>query len=74
MKDTEIPRAVAAAVDTAAEYGLGADDTAVLHNSNRITVRLRPSGILARVAPLASRPDSEAEIEDEIARRLAGTG
>ncbi|MEV1202061.1 hypothetical protein [Microbispora rosea] len=41
MKDTEIPRAVAAAVNTAAEYGLGADDATVLHNSNRIAVRLR---------------------------------
>ncbi|WP_346021081.1 phosphotransferase [Streptosporangium sandarakinum] len=70
MKDTEIPRAVAAAVDTAAEYGLGADDAAVLHTSNRIAVRLRPSGILARVAPLAYRPD----LEVEIARRLTGTG
>ncbi|MEU1879714.1 aminoglycoside phosphotransferase family protein [Streptosporangium sp. NPDC020072] len=70
MKDTEIPRAVAAAVDTAAEYGLGADDAAVLHNSNRIVVLLRPSGMLARVAPLAHRLDSEVEI----ARRLAGTG
>lgn len=70
MKDTEIPRAVAAAVDTAAEYGLGADDAAVLHNSNRIAVRLRPSGVLARVAPLAHRLDFEVEI----ARRLAGTG
>ncbi|MGV9532949.1 hypothetical protein ACWDR9_04765, partial [Streptosporangium sandarakinum] len=29
VKDTEIPRAVAAAVDTAAEYGLGTDDAAV---------------------------------------------
>ncbi|MGW4404741.1 phosphotransferase [Nonomuraea sp. NPDC004702] len=70
MKDTEIPRAVAAAVDTAAEYGLGADDAAVLHNSNRIAVRLRPCGILARVAPLAHRPDFEVEL----VRRLAGTG
>ncbi|NUW41981.1 hypothetical protein [Nonomuraea rhodomycinica] len=70
MKDTEIPRAVAAAVDTAAEYGLGADDVAVLHNSNRIAVRLRPSGVLARVAPLSHRLGFEVEI----ARRLAGTG
>lgn len=70
MKDTQIPRAVAAAVDTAAEYGLGADDAAVLHNSNRIAVRLRPSGVLARVAPLTHRPDFEVEI----AQHLAGTG
>ncbi|MEV3984519.1 aminoglycoside phosphotransferase family protein [Nonomuraea sp. NPDC049758] len=69
MKDTEIPRAVAAAVDTAAEYGLGADDATVLHNSNRIAVRLRPSGTLARVAPLAHRLDFEVEL----ARRLAET-
>ncbi|GAA4082652.1 aminoglycoside phosphotransferase family protein [Nonomuraea soli] len=70
MKDTEIPRAVAAAVGTAAMYGLGGDDATVLHNSNRIAVRLRPSGVLARVAPLAQRPDFEVEV----ARRLAGTG
>ncbi|MFI6480912.1 phosphotransferase [Nonomuraea sp. NPDC050663] len=70
MKDTDIPRAVAAAVDTAAEYGLAADDADVLHNSSRIAVRLRPSGVLARVAPLAHRPDFEVEI----ARHLDGTG
>lgn len=73
MKDTEIPRAVAAAVGTAAEYGLGADDVAVLHNSNRIAVRLRPSGVLARVAPLVPLAN-RLDVEVEIARRLAGTG
>lgn len=73
MKDTEIPRAVAAAVGIAAEYGLGADDAAVLHNSNRIAVRLRPGGVLARVAPLVP-PANRLDVEVEIARRLAGTG
>ncbi|MFI6290382.1 phosphotransferase enzyme family protein [Nonomuraea sp. NPDC050790] len=70
MNSAEIARAVAAAVETAAGYGLGADDASVLHHSNRIAVLLRPGGVLARVAPVSQRLDFEAEV----ARRLAGTG
>lgn len=72
MNPTDIPRAVAAAVATTAGLGLPVDDADVLQDSNRIAVRLRPCGVLARVAPVASRAGAEFEVE--VARRLAGTG
>lgn len=71
MKDADIPRAVAAAVSTAAAYDLSVEDAVVLQNSNRIAVRLLPCGILARVAPVAHRAGAEYEVE--VATRLAGT-
>lgn len=52
MQPSEVRRAVAAAVTTATALGLTADDAVVLHNSNRLAVRLRPCETLARVAPL----------------------
>nr|WP_245598556.1 aminoglycoside phosphotransferase family protein [Glycomyces arizonensis] len=66
-----MPRAVAAAIATATACGLSADDAVVLHDSNRIAVRLLPCGVLARVAPVAHRAGAEFEVE--VARRLAGT-
>jgi Phosphotransferase enzyme family len=44
----------------------------VLHNSNRLAVRLRPCETFVRIAPLESRPGAEFELE--VARRLAATG
>jgi len=69
---SDIPRAVAAAVGTATALALRVDDAVVLHDSNRIAVRLRPGDVLARVAYAAHRAGAEFEVE--IARRLAGTG
>ncbi|MBE2272341.1 MAG: aminoglycoside phosphotransferase family protein, partial [Anaerolinea sp.] len=48
-----------------------ADDGVVLHNSNRIAVRLIPCDVLARVAPLAHQA---AEFEVEVGRHLAEAG
>lgn len=62
-------RAVAAAVSTVSALGLRADDAVVLHNSNRIAVRLVPCDVLARVAPAAH--EAGAAFEVEVARRLA---
>lgn len=70
MKASDMPRAVAAAMSTATAFGLSADDAAVLHDSNRIAVRLLPCDVLARVAPVAHRAGAEFEVE--VARRLAG--
>lgn len=70
MKASDVPRAVAAAVSTASALGLTVGDAVVLHDSNRIAVRLQPCGVLARVAP---RAHQAAEFEIEVARRLAGT-
>ncbi|MGK5501450.1 phosphotransferase enzyme family protein [Streptomyces sp. URMC 125] len=71
MEVPEVPRAVAAAVSTAAALGLAADDAVVLHDSNRLTLRLLPCDVLARVAPAAHQG---ARFEVELARRLVGAG
>jgi hypothetical protein len=69
MKPAEVTRAVAAAVSTVSALGLRADDAVVLHNSNRLAVRLQPCDVLARVAPAAHQEGAEFEVE--VARRLA---
>lgn len=71
MQVPELQRAVAAAVWTAKTLGLQVDDTAVLHNSNKLAVRLLPCDAFARVAPWANQV---AEFEIELAGQLAETG
>ncbi|MEU1938095.1 phosphotransferase [Streptomyces coeruleorubidus] len=68
MQASEVPRAVAAAMSTASSLGLTADDAMVLHDSNKLTLRLLPCDVLARVAPVA---DQVARFEVELAQRLA---
>jgi hypothetical protein len=70
MKASEVPRAVTAAVATAAALGLRVNHAIVLHDSNRLTLRLLPCDALARVAPGAHQA---ARFEIELAQRLAGT-
>ena len=72
MDASELPRAVAACRAVAAACGLGVEDAVVLNNSNRLTVRLRPCDVLARVAPRSRQRGAEFEVE--VAWRLAGTG
>lgn len=72
MEEPELHRAVEAGRATVAALGLPVDDAAVIHNSNRIALRLIPCGVLARVAPLAHQAGSEFEVE--VARRLTETG
>jgi aminoglycoside phosphotransferase (APT) family kinase protein len=64
-------RAIAAAMSTAASLGLAADQAIVLHNSNKVTLRLLPGDVLARVAPEA---DQIAYFEISLAQRLAEVG
>jgi aminoglycoside phosphotransferase (APT) family kinase protein len=71
MQASEVPRGVAAASATASSLGLRVDDAIVLHDSNKLTVRLLPCDVLARVAPVAHQV---ARVEIEIAQGLAGTG
>ncbi|MEV1076844.1 aminoglycoside phosphotransferase family protein [Streptomyces sp. NPDC050211] len=71
MQASEVPRAVAAAMSTASSLGLTADDAIVLHDSNKLTLRLLPSDVLARVAPVAHQV---AQFEIELAQRLAESG
>jgi hypothetical protein len=54
----------------ASALGLPADDVIVLYDSNRLTARLLPCDIVARVAPIAHQA---AQFEIELARRLAET-
>jgi hypothetical protein len=68
MDAPDLRRAVDAAVATAAALDLSVDDTVVLHNSNKLTVRLLPCDVLARVAPVAHQV---ARFEIDLAQRLA---
>jgi len=69
MEPLELHRAVEAGRATASELGLQVDDAIVIHNSDRVALRLVPCDVLARVAPLGHLADSEFEVE--VARRLA---
>ena len=71
MQASEVSRAVAAAMASAATLGLPVDDAIVLHNSNRLVLRLMPCDIVARVAPMSYQ--ASAELEVEVAARLAQT-
>ena len=68
MQPSEIQRALAAAMSIASALGLPVDDAIVLHDSNKLTVRLLPCDVVARVAPIAHQV---ARFEIELARRLA---
>jgi Ser/Thr protein kinase RdoA (MazF antagonist) len=72
MEAPEVRRAVEAGGATALALGLQVDDVVVMHNSDRIALRLFPCDVLARVAPSAHRAGAEFEVE--VARRLAETG
>jgi aminoglycoside phosphotransferase (APT) family kinase protein len=70
MKASEVPRAVAAGMSTASALDLRVDDAVVLHDSNKLTLRLLPCDVVARVAHVAHQV---AQFEVELARRLAET-
>jgi thiamine kinase-like enzyme len=71
MQASEVSRAVVAAMSVASSVELTVDDAIVLHNSNKLTVRLLPCDVLARVAPVAHQV---AQLEVELAQRLAESG
>jgi hypothetical protein len=71
MKAADVPRAVGAGVSTATALDLRVDDAVVLHDSNKLTVRLLPCDVLARIAPAA---EQVAQFEIELAQRLVETG
>jgi thiamine kinase-like enzyme len=71
MQGSEVPRAIAAAKSTASSLGLTADEAIVLHNSNRLTLRMLPCDVLARVAPVAHQV---AQFELELAQQLLESG
>ena len=67
MQASEAPRAVATAMSTASSLHLTVDDAIVLHDSNKLTLRLLPCDVLARVAPVARQV---AQFEIDLAQRL----
>jgi hypothetical protein len=71
MQASEVSHAVAAAMSTTSSLDLTVDDAIVLHNSNRLALRLLPCDVLARVAPAAHQA---AQFEVELAQRLAESG
>ena len=70
MKASEVQRAVAAATSIAAELDLAVDDTIILHNSNKLALRVLPCDVLARVAHVGHEV---AQFEVDLAQRLAET-
>jgi Ser/Thr protein kinase RdoA (MazF antagonist) len=71
MLASEVPRAVAAARLSSSALHLTVDEEIVLHDSNRLTLRLMPCDVVARVAPMAYQ--ASAEFAVELAQRLAET-
>jgi Ser/Thr protein kinase RdoA (MazF antagonist) len=69
MKASDRQRALAACRSIAAALHLKVEDAVVLHDSNRLAVRLLPCDVLARVEKEGSRRSAEFEVE--LARRLA---
>ncbi|MEO6317838.1 MAG: phosphotransferase [Acidimicrobiales bacterium] len=72
MQTSRCRKAVAAAVSTASALDLRVEDAVVLQDSTRVTVRLIPCDVVARIAPLDLR--ASAELEVELARRLVEIG
>jgi Ser/Thr protein kinase RdoA (MazF antagonist) len=61
---------VDAAVSSASALDFRVDDAVVLHDSNRLAVRLLPCDLLARVAPSVRRNHEGAAFEVEMAQQL----
>ena len=70
MKASDVQRAVAAARSIAAALDLTVDDAIVLHNSNKLALRVLPCDVLARVAYIGHEV---AQFEVDLAQRLAET-
>jgi aminoglycoside phosphotransferase (APT) family kinase protein len=71
VNTTDVARAIAAATSIAVSLGLRADDAVVLHNSNKLALRLTPCDVFARVAP---EGQEVAGFEVDLAQRLAEVG
>ncbi len=68
MLAPDVVRAVDAAMEVASELDLAVAEATVLHNSNKLALRLLPCDVLARVA-FAGLEEFQTELE--IGRRLA---
>ena len=70
MESTEVSRALTATTSVASELGLSVEDAIVIQRANRLTVRLVPCDVLARVAATIRRNQEIAAFELEMARRF----
>ena len=71
MEMTDVTRAVTAATSVAASLDLLADDAVVLHNSNKLALRLTPCDVFARVALVGQEV---AQFEVDLAQGLVEVG
>ena len=71
MDGSQVRAALGAAKSTASSLGLRVDDVVVIYKTNRLTLRLLPCDVLARVAPTTHQAGI---LEVEVARRLAEVG
>lgn len=67
MDTTDVTRAITAATSVAASLGLPARQASVLHNSNKLALRLMPCDVFARVAFVGQEV---AQFEVDLAQRL----
>ncbi len=68
MEASDVSRAVAAATSIAARCNLPVDDATVIHNSNKLALRLLPCDAFARVAHVGREV---AQFEVKVAQGLA---
>jgi hypothetical protein len=71
MEMSDVTRAMAAATSVAASLGLPVSGATVLHNSNKLALRLTPCDVFARIAPVGQEV---ARFEVELAQRLVAVG
>ena len=71
MEISELTRAITAATSIAASLDLPVDDAVVLHNSNKLALRLAPCDVFARVSPVGQEVS---QFEVELAQRLVEVG
>jgi aminoglycoside phosphotransferase (APT) family kinase protein len=71
VESFDVARAISAAISVASAHGLIADEAVVLHNSNKLTLRLQPCDVVARATRAR---DNSAGLELERVQRLAEAG
>ncbi|MCX4554985.1 aminoglycoside phosphotransferase family protein [Streptomyces phaeochromogenes] len=71
MQASKVSRAMAAAKSIASSLDLAVDDAIILNDSNKLTLRLLPCDVLARVAPAEQQV---AQFEVDVAQRLGESG
>ena len=71
MEPADVSRAITAATEVAASLGLPATSAIVLHNSNKLALRLTPCDVLARVSHVGQ---DDPQLEVARAQRFASAG